>query len=279
MASDLEVCQEIFRGYSWTYYYSSQFFPSAARRHVYTLYAFFRTPDEYVDNPISNPALEMQKFREEHDAVWLNGYSDSPVLRAFYSTAQQFGIPKEWADSFLDAMTMDLTVSRYETFEDLRTYVYGSAEVVGMMMARVLGVPEEGLAAAQELGLAMQLTNFYRDVGEDLERGRIYIPLEDLERFKLREQDWHSGIEPHKFTELMRYEAHRNHEQYERAYAGFRYIPRQSRLAVALASSGYQRTLQYVLREPMSVWCRRVSYGRKDYPSILYRAWSAAYAY
>jgi phytoene synthase len=279
MESDLRTCQDIFRGHSRTYYYSSQFFPAERRRHVYVLYAFFRTPDEYVDNPVADPATEMARFRAEHDAAWETGCSDNPVLRAFLGTARLHGIPKAWADAFLDAMAMDLTVSRYETYEELRRYVYGSAEVVGLMMARVLGVPADGLPAARELGLAMQLTNFYRDIGEDWERGRIYVPREDLERFGIAERDWHARVDPVRFGALMRFQAARNLRQYRAAHLGFPYIPRQSRLAVALSSIGYQRTLHCVMRDPMMVWRRRVSYRRADYPSILYRAWNAAYAH
>ncbi len=278
MASDIDVCQDIFRAYSRTYYYSSQFFPRVTRQNVYALYAFFRTPDEYVDTPQADPAAQILAFREEHERVWQRGDSENAVLRAFHTTARQFSIPKEWADAFLEAMAMDLSVARYETYADLRRYVYGSAEVVGLMMASVLGVPAEGLPAAQELGLAMQLTNFYRDIGEDLERGRIYVPLEDLERFKIREQDWGPGVDHRKFGALLQSQARRNHEQYRRAQAGFVYIPRQCRLAVALSSTSYQRTLHCILKDPMSVWRTRVSYRRADYPSILYRAWSAAYA-
>ena len=200
------------------------------------------------------------------------------MLRAFSSTARRFGIEKAWTDAFLDAMESDLSTARYETFEDLRRYVYGSAEVVGLMMARGLGVPPEGLGAARALGLAMQLTNFLRDVGEDWEqRGRIYVPAEDLERFGLREADWHAGIDPARFAALMRFEADRNRRLYAEAHEGLRYIPRQSRLAVAMASLGYQQTLQAITPDPMVVWRRRLSRRRVAYLPILLRAWNAAY--
>lgn len=278
MESDLLVCQNIFRGYSRTYYYSSQFFPSTTRYHVYALYAFFRTPDEYVDNPVGDPTAEMMRFREIYEAAWATGTSDDAVLRAFCNTARVHGIPKEWADAFLDAMAMDLTVSRYDTYEDLCKYVYGSAEVVGLMMAKVMGVPQEGLDAARELGLAMQLTNFYRDIGEDWEeRGRIYVPLEDLERFGIRERDWNAGVDPDRFGALIRFQAERNLGQYRFAHTGFPLIPWQSRLAVALSSIGYQHTLQQILRDPMVVWRTRLAHRRTDYLPILYRAWNAAY--
>ena len=276
-SNDLELCREIFRGYSRTYYLSSQFFPRATRLPVYALYAFFRLPDEYVDNPVADPAAELARFRALYEEAWASGTSDHPVLRAFHATVRRFGIPKDWSDSFLDAMAMDLSISRYETYEDLRRYVYGSAEVVGLMMAKVLGVPPEGLDAARELGLAMQLTNFYRDIGEDWERGRIYLPLQDLERFGLSEREWSRGVDPERFGALMRFQAERNLGQYRQAADGFPLIPRQSRLAVALSSSGYQRTLQRILRDPMVVWRTRLSHNRRDLVPILVRACNAAY--
>lgn len=275
---DLAYCREIFRSYSRTYYLSAQLFPPDVRRHVWALYAFVRLPDEYVDNPQGDPAADLAAFRSRYEEAWRTGGSADRVLRAFTFTASRFGIEKAWTDAFLDAMQSDLSVARYETFEDLRRYVYGSAEVVGLMMARVLGVPPEGLRAARELGLAMQLTNFLRDVGEDWEqRGRIYVPTEDLERFGLREADWHAGVDPERFAALMRFEADRNRRLYAEAHAGLRYIPRQSRLAVAMASLGYQQTLQAITPDPMVVWRRRLSRRRVAYLPILLRAWNAAY--
>ncbi|MDQ3328579.1 MAG: phytoene/squalene synthase family protein [Chloroflexota bacterium] len=279
MESDLRHCQEIFRAYSRTYYYSSHFFPARIRENVYALYAFFRTPDEYVDNPVGDPRQAISCFRAEYEQTWATGVSASPVLRSFLATVRMFEIPKEWADAFLDAMAMDLTVSRYETYEDLCGYVYGSAEVVGLMMAKVLGVPPEGLAAARELGRAMQLTNFYRDIGEDWERGRIYVPLEDMERFGIQEREWNARIDPRKFGSLLHYLARRNDAQYRQAHDSLRLIPWQCRMAVALSSVGYQRTLQCIERDPTVVWRTRIAHSRTDYLPILYRAANAAYVH
>lgn len=281
--NDYAACQEIFRRYSRTYYYSAHFFPRSIRAHVCALYAFFRLPDEIVDDikrddPFADPRRELSRFREEFERAWSAGVTSHAILRAYCATALRFGIPKAWSDSFLDSMAMDLSVTRYETYDDLRRYVYGSAEVVGLMMAKVLGVPGEGLAAARELGLAMQLTNFYRDIAEDWDRGRIYVPLEELERFGIRETEWHSSVSPEKFSALMHFQTERNWEQYRRAHSGLRLIPRQSRLAVALSSTGYQRTLQCITQEPMIVWRQRVSKGKGDYLPILFKAWNAAYA-
>ncbi len=280
MESDLALCREIFKRYSRTYYYSAQLFPSHVRPHVWALYAFVRLPDEYVDNPLADPAQELSAFRRMFDEAWRTGRSDSPVLRAFYLTSQQFDIPRDWCEAFLEAMAKDVSVTRYETFDELRRYVYGSAEVVGLMMARILGVPSSGLGAARELGLAMQLTNFLRDIGEDWDqRGRIYVPGEDLERFGISESEWNGGIDAAKFGALVRFEADRNWAIYCDAHKGLRNIPRQSRLAVATASLGYQQTLSTILHDPMAVWKRRLSKRSVDYLPILYRAWNAAYVH
>lgn len=286
MESDLLVCQEIFKQYSRTYYYSAYCFPRPVRWRVCALYAFFRLPDEIVDHIDrdnrergEDPRRELGAFREAFERAWASGHSEHPVLRAFCATARRFGIRKEWADAFLDSMALDLTVTCYETYDDLRHYVYGSAEVVGLMMAAVLGAPPEGFPAARDLGLAMQLTNFYRDIGEDWDRGRIYVPLEDLDRFGIDRREWNSQVDPVKFNGLLRFQAERNWEIYKDAHAGLAYIPRHSRLAVALSSSGYQRTLQRITRDPMAVWNARVSKTKCDYLPILYRAWNAAYAH
>jgi len=194
MVSDLEICRRIFRKYSWTYYYSTQMLPPDVRKRVWVLYAFFRLADEHVDNPVLEPAEQLRAFRDDVDFAWSRGTSREPVLRCFVRVARQHGIERPWVEAFLDSMEMDLTVSCYPRYSDLERYVYGSAEVVGLMMARVMRAPDAGLGHARLLGHAMQITNFLRDVAEDHARGRIYIPLEDLRRFGIDPSSWGPGV-------------------------------------------------------------------------------------
>ena len=187
------LCRRLNAHHGKTYYFSTLFFPPAVRRSVHALYGFVRYPDEIVDNPPpgSDPAQALADYREATLDALKTGSSDLPVLHAFADMARRHRLPPEYPLAFLDAMAMDLTRTRYETFADLQTYTYGSASVVGLMMCCVVGVSDAGaLRRAHDLGLAMQLTNFWRDIGEDwATRGRIYLPQEDLRALRLHRGD------------------------------------------------------------------------------------------
>ena len=170
-----------------TYYLATLLLPAAKRPFVHALYGFARYADEIVDDLESTLTLD-----EKADALknWgdgvLNdlrvGASRDAIGMALADTVRRFGIPVEYFESFMHSMTMDLTVSEYQTFEELMEYVYGSASVIGLQMVPILGpLSPDAYPLAEKLGTAFQLANFIRDVGEDLDRGRIYLPIQELE--------------------------------------------------------------------------------------------------
>ncbi len=244
-----------------TYYFSTLFFPPEVRRSVHALYGFVRYPDEIVDNPPpgSNPAVALQQYRTDTLEAMRAGCSDLPVLNAFADMARRHRLPPEYPMAFLDAMAMDLTRTRYETFEELKTYTYGSASVVGLMMCHVVGISDPcALAPAHDLGLAMQLTNFWRDIGEDWStRGRIYLPLEDMERFGYTEAMLSEGVVNGQFVELLRFEIARAREFYAASDLGIPYITPECQLPVKLARVLYSRILDKIEANNYDVFTRR----------------------
>ncbi len=244
-----------------TYYFSTLFFPPQVRRSVHALYGFVRYPDEIVDNPPpgSNPAALLAQYREATLDAMRTGCSDLPVLYAFADMAQRHSLPPDYPMAFLDAMAMDLTRTRYETFDDLKTYTYGSASVVGLMMCHVVGISDPcALAPAHDLGLAMQLTNFWRDIGEDWStRGRIYLPLEDMERFGYTKSMLAESIVNDQFVELMRFEIARARDFYGAADLGISYITPECQLPVKLARVLYSRILDKIEANDYDVFRHR----------------------
>jgi len=182
MEQVVKQCRDIFKSHSVTYYYSTLLFPKRIRHNVFILYAFVRLADEYVDNPETgvDPLASLHNFKHLFDLEWNRENSGHPVVARFVLLAKEFEFEKEWIDAFLHSMEMDLYKSRYHTFEELEEYIYGSAEVIGLMMSRVMGIGAEWNMEARSLGKAMQLINFLRDIKEDYERGRIYFPLEEF---------------------------------------------------------------------------------------------------
>ncbi len=255
-----ELCRRVNAHHGKTYYFSTLFFPPALRRSVHALYGFVRYPDEMVDNPPpgADPAQMLADYREATQHALKSGESDVPVLHAFADMARRHRMPAEYAISFLDAMAMDLTRARYGTFEELTTYTYGSASVVGLMMCCLLGVRDErGLRPAHDLGLAMQLTNFWRDIGEDWGRGRVYVPQEDLERFGYTEAMLARGEVNDRFVALMRFEIARAREFYASADRGISYITPECRLPVVLSRVLYAKILDKIEANGYDVFRRR----------------------
>jgi phytoene synthase len=267
LAESYELCRLVQRSHSRTYYFSTQLFPPEVRPHVHALYAFMRYADEIVDNPgvttLDEQFAALEAFEEETLAAVAGEQVPNPVLRAYANTARERGIAPENITAFMKSMKMDTCVFRYLTYEDLAVYTYGSAAVVGLMMCRVVGVADERAGEyAEALGVAMQLSNFLRDVGEDWGRGRIYLPLEDLARFDYAEGDLGAGVVDERFVELMRFEIARARGLYAIADEGIGYISRGRRYPVVVARELYAAILDRIEAQGYDVFSRRVETSR-----------------
>ena len=190
-----ERCRELNAAHGKTYYLATLLLPPAKRPYVHALYGFARYADEIVDD-LSSRLSDQEKsdwlgsWGDEFFASLRRGRSDDPVCRAVVDTVLRWEIPIEHFEAFLHSMRMDLTVTEYATFDDLYEYVYGSAAVIGLQMVPVLEPSQpEAYERAKDLGVAFQLANFVRDVGEDLERGRVYLPLDGLAAFGVTRAD------------------------------------------------------------------------------------------
>lgn len=269
-ASDYAVCRQLHRQYGTTYYFAAQRFGAEVKRRTHALYGFVRVPDEWVDNP-SGLTLEqrvnaLSRWRRQ----LLDGMDgvrpEHPAMRAFCDVVRETRMPLEEPLCFLDAMEQDLSIGRYETYSDLKGYVRGSAAAVGMMMCHVLGakITPEVERAACSLGEAMQLTNFLRDVGEDAQRGRIYLPLEDLASFEVKESEVLSGQMSDRFTNLMKFEIGRARALYSEADKGIPLLPPDSRKAVLLARILYSRILNRIEKRGYDVFTGRARTGKVE---------------
>ena len=186
LRASYEECKRLNSLHGKTYYLATLLLPKEKRPHVHALYGFARYADEIVDDLSSTLSIEEKaRFLKTWGEGVLNdirqGTSNDHVGRALVDTVRRFKIPLEYFEAFLHSMTMDLTVTEYQTYDDLLEYVYGSAAVIGLQMVPILGATDpRAYEAAQKLGIAFQLANFIRDVNEDLDRGRIYLPLNEL---------------------------------------------------------------------------------------------------
>jgi phytoene synthase len=267
LAESYELCRKVQKAHSRTYYFSTRLFPAEVRPRVHALYAFMRYADEIVDTPHDLPPGAQLSVLEEFEAETMAAVSGesvpNPVLRAFADTVRSCGIEPETITAFMESMKMDTRVFRYQTFSELEVYTYGSAAVVGLMMCRVVGVAEgKADPHAEALGVAMQLSNFLRDVGEDWRRGRVYLPLEDLAHFGYTERDLASGVVDERFVALMSFEIKRARRLYEVADEGMGYIPRGRRFPVIVARELYAAILDRIEAQRYDVFSRRAQVSR-----------------
>ncbi len=189
LRASYERCRQLNARHGKTYYLATLLLPAAKRPFVHALYGFARYADEIVDDLGSRltpaqKAAELQQWGDAFLADLDRGESADPVCASVVDTVQRWDIPRAHFEAFLTSMTMDLTVDSYATYEDLSTYVYGSAAVIGLQMVPILEpLQPQAYEHAMQLGFAFQLANFIRDVGEDLLRGRVYLPLDELAEF------------------------------------------------------------------------------------------------
>ncbi|MBN9502045.1 MAG: phytoene/squalene synthase family protein [Armatimonadetes bacterium] len=269
-SADYAVCKRIHRRFGTTYYFATSRFKPEMRRRTHAIYAFVRVPDEWVDNPDGLSLEESRSYLEGWRSQLRRGLDgvrpDHPVMRAFCDVMKEVHIPLDEPMRFLDAMEQDLHVDRYPTFGDLRDYMRGSASAVGLMMCCAMGAPSNSQAhrSAQALGEAMQLTNFLRDIGEDLDRNRIYVPLEDLQSFGVSEEDFRNRKITPAFKSLMQFEIARARALYAEADRGIRLLPAEAQRPVKLARILYARILNKIEERDYDVFSTRARTSKME---------------
>ncbi|MGA3486560.1 phytoene/squalene synthase family protein [Micromonosporaceae bacterium DT55] len=271
MADDLnaayEYCRELHKRHGRTYYLATRLLPAWKRRHVHALYGFARYADEIVDRTGELSPARRAHLLHDWSARFTTGLHgapiDDPLLPAVLHTIAVFNLDRSDFTLFLRSMEMDLTIRSYRTYDDLLDYMEGSAAVIGTMMLPILG--SDDLAAAREparqLGLAFQLTNFIRDVAEDLERERVYLPEEDLDRFGLTAADLFAaardGATPPAVRDLIAYEVGRARSHYAAAAAGVTLLTPASQACIRTAYLLYGGILDEVAAQGYDVFGRR----------------------
>lgn len=265
----------ILRQHGTSYNLAAKLFPKKLREATAVLYAFVRLPDEIVDNPVAgaDPEQELMAWVAAWRLALAKNHSDNPVMNEIVRLFQDTPIPQEEGEEFLRAMQEDLTVSRYLNYRDLVHYMDGSAAVVGVMMTRIIGVlptvnVKQVFAAARKLGYAMQLTNFLRDVAEDYRlRDRIYLPQEDMHKFKVSDADIAAGTMTESLRALIAFEAARARKLYAEALAAVHYLNPEGRLAIRLAANLYKGILDVLEARDYNVFAgrARTSFFQKIY--------------
>jgi phytoene synthase len=283
-------CRSINAHHGRTYYLATLLLPPHKRPFVHALYGFARHVDDLVDDMSTRLRTSQRAERLEEwsadflaDLEW--GSTSDPVSRAVIDTVQRWQIPTSYFADFLDAMRMDLTVSSYPTYDDLTRYMWGSAAVIGLQMLPILGRADPSTrwdvleSHAIDLGTAFQLTNFLRDVAEDLRRGRVYLPEESLRQFGVDRDRLARGRVDESIRNLLAWEIERARGLYASAAPGIELVEASSRDCLRAASTLYAEILDEIERADYDVFSGRVQVGLARRAAVgisgLRGAWSA----
>lgn len=275
-------CRSITRKHAKTFYMATRFLPYHKQRSIFAIYGLCRTLDDIVDETkdLKHQRTKTRKeiirslenFRTQLIGAYRGMEQKNSVLIAFADVLNRYHISLEHPLTLLDGVKMDLVKNRYDNFDELYEYSYKVASVVGLMTTEVFGYKNpQAVNHAVELGIAMQLTNILRDIGEDLAKNRIYLPKEDLERFNVSEEDLFSGKLTNSFIDLMKFQIERARNYYEKADRGIPMLEKDSRLPVLLARENYSRILDKIEENQYQVFTQRAYLNSTEKFSILPR--------
>lgn len=277
--SDAEAyCRDMARREAKNFYWGFISLPYEQRIAIYALYDFAREVDDEADAGAELPDLPGRLRRHrERIAECMRGNFDDPVMEVLSTAIDRYAIPQRELNMLIDGVEMDFAKNRYATWDDLHQYCHLVASVVGRMCVRIFGFDEEvALERADDLGVALQLTNILRDVREDAGMGRIYLPLEDLKRFEISPDALLGGDPGDRWPELVAFESARAREYFERGYQVLRYIPRRPAACVQTMAGIYERILTKVERDPALPLRERAALAQHEKLGVMVRSWLSA---
>lgn len=258
-------CAALTAHHSKTFYTASGLLPEAKREAARALYAFCRITDDIIDNAPDDTSREFALHEWRRITAAAHPPPDNPVALAWADARTAYNIPDAYARQLIDGCARDLVQTRYATFDDLAEYAYGVASTVGLMAMHIIGFSgEEALPYAIKLGVALQLTNILRDVGEDWQQGRVYLPQDELAYFGVTESDIAAGTVTPAWRDFMRYQIQRNRALYQEAWPGIGMLNADGRLAIAAAADLYQAILADIEAHDYDVFSRRAHLSKLD---------------
>lgn len=266
-----EYCESVTQTNAKSFYFASSFLPKIKRKAVYPIYAFCRHVDDEIDEigegNETEAILTVRRWRERLEDVYNDKKNDEEfvlnkeqnlVFIAWKDLLTKYKIPEKLPLELIQGVLMDTHIKRYQTFEELYVYCYRVASTVGLMSSEILGYSDKiALDYAEAMGIAMQLTNILRDIKEDAEIGRIYLPQEDLEKFGISEQQIFANKFDDKFREMMKFQVARARDYYVKGEKGIAFLEKDSRFTVLLASRIYAKILDEIEKQNYNIFIKR----------------------
>ena len=260
LAQAYDYCTSMTAVNSRSFHLASGLLPPERRAAVRALYAFCRVSDDIVDRAAADRSAKLEAWRRLATAS--HPPAGEPVAIAWAHARRRYGVPDRYAEQLIDGVARDLRQVRYQTFDELTTYCYGVASTVGLMSMHIIGFRGvEAIPYAIKLGVALQMTNILRDVGEDWRAGRVYLPQEELAAFGLDETDLDLGLVSARWRAFMRFQIERNRRLYRESLPGIALLHKQGRFAIAAAAELYCGILRAIERADYDVFSQRAYVG------------------
>jgi phytoene synthase len=267
-----DYCASLTARHSRSFYLATALLPGDKRRAMRALYAFCRVSDDIVDRAGPDARFRLGQWRAK--ALSARPALDDPVCLAWSHARSRYRVPQRYAEQLLDGVGRDLDRIRYETFEELAAYAYGVASTVGLMSQHIIGFSSpEATRYAIKLGVALQITNILRDVGEDWRAGRLYLPTHELAAYNLAETDIAAGAIDDRWRSFLAFQIRRNRRLYDEAWPGIALLQNDGRLAVAAAADFYRAILKGIEANDYDVFSRRAYVGSRVKLSMLPGIW------
>lgn len=278
-----KYCENITKLHAKSFYFAAKFLPKHKQKAVYPIYAFCRHVDDEIDEvgkADETKAIEaVERWKKNLEEIYAESKTkaQNQVFLAWQDLLQTYNIPREFPLELIKGVLMDTNVKRYETFDELYVYCYRVASTVGLMSSEILGYSDKiALEYAEKMGIAMQLTNILRDVKEDAEMGRIYLPQEDLRRFNVSEKQIFANKFDENFRKMMKFQIARARRFYAEGETGIALLEKDSRFTVRLASRIYARILDEIERQNYNIFAKRAHTSTFQKLSMLPKIWFQA---
>jgi phytoene synthase len=277
MEQAYQHCAVITREHSKTFYLSSSLLDTDAQKAARALYAFCRISDDLADEEAENRLAKLEAWKRR--SLSEHPHRDDVIPLAWADTRTRYSIPIEYAEQLLEGVAQDLAKTRYANFDELAHYCYGVASTVGLMTMHIIGFSgPEAIPYAVKLGVALQLTNILRDVGEDWQNGRVYLPQDELDAFDLSDEDIAKGQVTENWRDFMQFQIKRNRQLYAEAMPGIAMLGRQGQFAIVASAELYQAILEAIEANDYDVFTKRAHLSKsekiKRLPGIWWRVYS-----
>lgn len=274
---DFEPSKKLCQKHATSFSLAAEYLPERERLAAYATYGFCRVTDQIVDGtaPPHEKKTRLSEWKNNLAQAWESGTSPDPILHAFVQTCHLYTIPREWGFRLIDGLEKDLEKKTYKNFDELYEYCFSAAAIPGLLMAYVLRAPHSALEHAIELGVGMQLTNILRDIKEDFDAGRVYLPADELKQFNYTTQHIASSEQNDAFRKMMSFQISRARDYYTRSEEGIAHLPHEAQLGMRLSLVFYREILNEIEKRNYDVYTERVYVSDERKKELLHAEKSA----